>query len=370
MKKKKVILVHINHPAVDQRLHKMSLTLQQNGYEVLQLGRNAQNLPLPKVPYQVKILNVFFKRGKLMYLEFMAKVFFFLLFHRFDILCSNDLDTLLPSYLASKFKNKPLVYDTHEFFTGTHALVNRPRTRKIWETLEDFLFPKIETVITVNPSVARKYEIKYGKKLHIIYNYPYLKSRVNHSPKSIEDKEKIRLIYQGRLLRGRGLSLMVEAMKFLPENFELFIYGNGSFKKELVAKIKEFQLEQKVFLQGAVPYYELPKLTAQADIGLSLENPEIPNYALSSPNKLFDYLMQGLPVVVADLENHRTLVNKYNVGMVLKQRNPEALAESIRFFLKNPRFYSLCSENALRASETELNWEKQESKILEIYANA
>ncbi len=370
MKKQRIILVHINHPAVDQRLHKMSLTLHQVGYEVLQLGRNAQNLPLPEVPYQVKILKVFFKKGKLMYAEFMLKVFFFLLFRRFDILCANDLDTLLPAFLIAKLKGKKLVYDTHEFFTGTHSIVNRPITKKVWETLENTLFPRLKTVITVNEAVARKYEIKYGKKLHIIYNYPYLKSRVNFQAKSIENQSPIILLYQGRLLRGRGLLLMTEAMKFLPDNFQLHIYGNGNFKREIAQKIKEHNLENKVFLQGAVPYYELPELTAKAHIGLSLESPEIPNYAMSSPNKLFDYLMQGLPVIVANLENHKKIVRKYNVGMVLQQRTPQTLAESVLFFSKNSEFYALCSHNALSATDTDLNWEVQEKKILNIYKNA
>ena len=368
---KKVILVHINHPALDQRLHKMSLTLHKNGYEVLQIGRKtSEKLPLPKVPYKVEQIPVIFKTGKLAYAEFMTKLFFKLLFKKFDILCANDLDTLPPSFFATKIKRKPLVYDTHEFFTGSSSLVNRNFTRKIWEKIEDFFFPKLKTIITVNESVAQKYKIKYRKDLHIIYNYPSQSARVNNSVKEIKPDEEIKLIYQGRILHGRGISLMIEALKELPENVKLYIYGSGEYLPEIEAKIKKLNLQDRALLKGAVPYDKLPHITAQTHIGFSIESAKVPNMKISTPNKLFDYLMQGLPVIVSKLPNHSKIVNENQVGIVLQNRTAQDIANAVKFFINNPEFYKRCSENALNASQTKFFWEKQEPTILNIYKNA
>ena len=165
---------------------------------------------------------------------------------------------------------------------------------------------------------------------------------------------------------------MVEALNYLPDNVRLYIYGSGDadYIKKIEERIKTLGLQHRVFLMGAVPYEELPSITARMHIGLSIESSKVPNMKLSTPNKLFDYLMQGVPVIVSRLPNHSKIVNKYQVGIVLQQRTPQDIANSVKFFINNPKFYNICSENALNVSETELLWEKQEPLILKIYNDA
>ena len=144
----------------DQRVHKVCLFLESQGYSVLLVGRKRKNsIPLPERSYATKRLNLFFDSGVKFYAEYNMRLFFLLLFKRVKILVSNDLDTLLANYTVTKFKpNVQLCYDSHEYFTEVPELINRPRVQKIWEGIEAWIFPKIKSIYTVNNSISKLYQ--------------------------------------------------------------------------------------------------------------------------------------------------------------------------------------------------------------------
>ena len=111
-----------------------------------------------------------FKRGFLFYKFFNIRLFFYLLLHKADLLVSNDLDTLLPNFLISKIKNLPLVYDSHEYFTGVPEIQNRPFVKWVWKSLEKSIFQRLKYVITVSEPIASLYENLYSVKPVVIRN--------------------------------------------------------------------------------------------------------------------------------------------------------------------------------------------------------
>lgn len=352
-------MVVISDLVTDQRVHKIATTLSQYGYQVLVIGRKKKNsLPvLTNLRYQVQRFSCWFNKGKLFYIEFQIRLFFIMLFHSFDILHANDLDTLLPSFLVSQLKRKKLVYDAHEYFTQTPELVHRPYTQKIWRNLEKFLVPKLKYAITVNDMLAKIYQQKYSVNFLPIYNVPYYQ-KIQPNLK----KEKI-LIYQGALNLGRGIELMIETMKFLPD-WQLWIIGKGDIEKKL-KKLAQYQSNIKFW--GLIPHYELKNYTLQAKIGLSLEEDIGENYRIATPNKVFDYIQALVPVIVSDLPGLKSILEQYEVGLILKERTPQNLSELIKKF-EDFNTYMKFQHNCQEASKY-FCWENQEKKLINFYQN-
>src|SRR5690606_6252057 len=136
-------------------------------------------------------LKLFFKKGFAFYAEYNIRLFFYLLFKKFDTVCCIDLDTMLPAYYISLLRKKQRVYDAHEYFTQMKEIVQRPRVYKVWHYIERRFVPKFPTGYTVSESIAQEFKKLYGVEYAVIRNMPMLEN--------IEipvKKEKI-LLYQG-----------------------------------------------------------------------------------------------------------------------------------------------------------------------------
>ncbi|MEM7655921.1 MAG: glycosyltransferase [Bacteroidota bacterium] len=361
----RIFLSVINDLSGDQRMHRIASTLQAAGYDVCLVGRELpESLPLSERPYRTHRMKLWFRKGKWFYLEYNLRLFLWLLGQKVDLLTANDLDTLLANYLATRWKKIPLVYDSHEYFTEVPELVYRPRTRAIWLRLERWLFPKLKHVYTVNGSLARIYAETYGIPVEVIRNVPVRKATPAPAPPTPI------LLYQGALNLGRGIELMIQAMHHLPAH-QLWIVGRGDVETELREQVNREQLVERVTFKGFVPLEELAKITAQAGLGLSLEEDLGANYRYASPNKVYDYLQAGVPVLVSDLPEMRALVESYQVGRVLpkESRKPEQLAAIIRDIFANQAAYRAFQENCGQAAQ-ELNWEAEQDKLLTIYRQA
>ncbi len=299
------------------------------------------------------------KKGKLFYLEYAIRLFLFLLFHKKGIYAANDLDTLLPNFWVARLKRSTVVYDSHEYFTEVPELVHRPRTRAIWVRLERWLFPKLKHAYTVNDSIANIYQSTYGVRVKVVRNLPFRKP---FPPPSTSSNI---LIYQGALNVGRGIDLMIAAMAYLPE-YQLWIVGRGDVEVELKEEAKA--IGERVQFKGFVPFERLHELTCQATLGFSLEEDLGKNYHYASPNKVYDYIQVGVPVLVSDLPEMRAVVENHGVGEVLsnKERTPELLATKVREIVEDEPLYQSFKENCQIAAAS-LNWEEEKKRLLEIY---
>ncbi|MFN0201167.1 MAG: glycosyltransferase [Bacteroidia bacterium] len=357
---KKVVLSVTNDFTADQRIQRMANYLVTNGFEVCVIARKLPNsLPLDKFSYKIIRMNLCFKKGKFFYLEYQIRLFFQLLFLAADIFTANDLDTLLPNFLVARLRKKRLIYDTHEYFTQVPELIHRPFTQKIWTTLEQWIFPKLETTITVNDSLVRIYGELYQKKVHAIYNVPTRKE-ILHA-KNAQPKV---LIYQGALNKDRGIELMIATMAFLPD-YELWIVGRGDIEENIKAQAISFK---NVVFKGFFKPNDLYLLTQQATLGLSLEKAEALNYVYASPNKVFDYVQAEVPVLISDFPENRKLLEQYQVGEIvpLAAQNPADLSQKIREMCEDEAKYQHYVATC-KTAKLELCWEKESQKLAAIY---
>ncbi|MBI1836034.1 MAG: glycosyltransferase [Flavobacteriia bacterium] len=227
LKSKKAIVSVTNDLYTDQRVHKICLFLVNKGYDVTLVGRlRQQSLELIERPYKTKRLKLYFDKGAMFYAEYNIRLFLFLLFKKSTILVSNDLDTLLANFCASKLKFKVnLIYDSHEYFTEVPELIKRPKIKKIWELIEGWIFPRLNHIYTVNNSIAAIYSKKYNKKIHVVRNISMLWSPVNLKSKKdlgMNETKKIIIVQGAGINIDRGIEEAVEAMKWVFRNDELY----------------------------------------------------------------------------------------------------------------------------------------------------
>jgi glycosyltransferase involved in cell wall biosynthesis len=363
-KNKKIIVSVTSDLVSDNRMHKVCTTLHNMGVEVLLIGRKLPaSLPVDVRRYEVKRFNLLFHKGPLFYAAYNFRLYLFLLFSKFDILLSNDLDTLPANFLASKVKNKPLVYDSHEYFTEVPELIGRPGVKKVWEWLEKKMVPKVKTAFTVCYSIAKIYEEKYGTKFKVARNLPIAGSFKPQSDK-VENQQKI-ILYQGAVNIGRGLEQAILAMHYV-ENAKLIIAGDGDIKTNLQNLVIKENLQNKVEFTGRLPLKELAKLTPKADLGLSIEEDLGLNYRFALPNKLFDYIQAQVPVIITNLPEMAAIVNQYQIGEITESLEPRHLAERITDALHNTEQRKIWAKNLSLAAK-ELSWENEEKVIWEMF---
>ena len=249
---KKVILSVISDLSTDQRVHRSAITLHELGFHVEVVGRTRHgSMEIPERPYQTKRFRLWFHKGPLFYLNYNVRLFFYLLFSKADVLFSNDLDTLPANYYASKWKKLPLIYDSHEYFTGVPELVNRTMIRNIWKRMERKMIPKVDVMFTVNESIAGLYREELGVEASVLRNVPEYFENKTYDKINLRQELGLPLNKAIYILQGSGINIqrgaeeMVEAMQYISDGV-LLIIGGGDVIEELKTMVKLFHLDEQV----------------------------------------------------------------------------------------------------------------------------
>lgn len=363
MKRKRIICTVTNDLNTDQRMIRICSSLQSYGYEVCLVGRkHQQSKALCTQSFQQKRFSMFFESGKLFYLEYNLRLFFWLLIARFDLVCSIDLDSLLAGFLSTKIKNKPLVYDAHEYFTEVPEVVDRPFTKRVWESLADWIIPKLDHAYTVGTDLAMIFEKRYQTRFDVIRNVPVRKKEMK-KPQGYGTTFII--LYQGALNEGRGLEEAIDAMAFMDDT-ELWLAGEGDLSEMLRKKVRQQDLSDKVVFHGWVAPSALHSLTLQAHLGLNLLKNKGLSYYHSLANKTFDYMQAGIPSICMAFPEYRRLNDEIESLLLINELTAHSIAAGMMRMKNETILYKRLCKNAKRAAQ-EYTWEKEEKRLLEIY---
>ena len=293
-----------------------------------------------------------------------------------DIFHANDLDTLFICAKAAGKLGAKLVYDSHElwlessrYFIATSAL-NRLRYR----ITEKILTPRTDAVIAVTPSRGEVMKKLYPsiRKLVIIENSTdpieklqessYLRNRLG-IPVSVPV-----ILYQGIICPERGLDKLLEAASILRnEDIAIVIMGHDAWQGKLHRMHSEMNLKDSVFLLPPVPSETLPEVTVSADVGLILFENTCLNHYYSLPNKLYEYMMAGLPIIASDFPEMARIINKHNCGILVDSTDAEAIASGIRVLVNSPDEMRQMGIRGRKASLDKYNWPVEEKKLVDLY---
>jgi glycosyltransferase involved in cell wall biosynthesis len=367
--KKRVAFSVINCICYDQRVLKMAATVQSLGCDITIIGRErGECCNSGQVPFKTVRFRMFFRKGFLFYKFFNIRLFFFLLFHRYDVLVANDLDTLLPNYLVSKLRGLPLVYDSHEYFTGVPELKNRNFVKWVWKNIEKAIFPRLKYVITVSEAIAALYHKEYFLKPVVIRNLsPKSDSIVPYSKREsgIEDDE-LTLILQGTGINiDKGAEELIQAIS-ITSGVSLLVVGSGDIIPLLKRMVNELKIGTRVIFIPSVNWETLMKYTKSADIGICLEKDTCLNYRFCLPNKLFDYISAGIPVIASNLPETRNIISEFKCGLIIDRVDPVSISKALTDLKNDKVRLAGMMKNAKEAS-CALNWDAEREKVLSIY---
>jgi glycosyltransferase involved in cell wall biosynthesis len=366
---KKVAFSVTNCICNDQRVLKIAAVVCRLNCDIAIIGRKSgECCNNDSVPFKTKRFRMLFKKGFLFYAFFNIRLFFFLLFHEFDLLVANDLDTLLSNFLVSKLKKLPLVYDSHEYFTGVPELKNRPFIRRVWKSIERAIFPGLKYVVTVSDSIASLYEAEYYVRPIVIRNLgrnadeikPFTRVEVG-----IPSEDLLSIIQGTGINIDKGAEELIEAIA-VTEGVSLFVVGSGDVVPELKRRVTELSISHKVKFIPAVSWEILLKYTKTADVGMCIEKDTNLNYLYSLPNKLFDYLSAGIPVIAGNLPETRKIITENECGIIIPGVTPEHISYALTEFKKHPDKQAELKAKAVAASMT-LNWDNESLKVQDLY---
>lgn len=365
----RAIICVTNDLSTDQRVDKVARTLLTLGYEVLLVGRtHSGSKKLEERSYQTNRFLLLFEKGPFFYAEYNLRLFFYLLGRRATVIVANDLDTLLAGYLASVITRTRLVYDSHEYYTEVPEIQDRPWVKKTWTRIEKSIFPRLKVVFTVNKSIADIYKEKYGNEILVLRNVPEQKKLpppLSRAELGLPENRSIILLQGAGINIDRGAEEAVMAMKYL-HNSLLLIIGGGDVLNALKKQAEQESLQEKVMFLPRQPWEKLMQYTRCADIGLTLDKDTNLNYRYSLPNKLFDYIQAGIPVLASSLPEIMKIIQQYDIGMLIDHHDPEHIAKKITFMLSEKNQLEKWKEN-LKLAASELCWEKEASILADVY---
>ena len=370
---KKVCMAFLGNALHDSRITNLTNSLRYDGYRVSVIGFDwfitSQN-------YSDENIHIF-KLDKsnvriLFYLKFAFILCRELIKTKASLYIAEDFYTLPFVAIIAKLKGSKICYNSRELYAFLGGLRNRPLLQWIVKQIEKLFIKRVDLVLTTGEMDSEFLEKFYGiSNTLVIRNIPLLQKprrKVDFKNEYGIPKEKVVLLYQGVLLEGRGIPLILKAMQQIPDTV-LLILGDGEQKINFQKLAADLGISDRLIFAGSIKQDELINYTAGADIGLSLiENISI-SYYHALPNKLFEYIMAGLPVLSSDLPQMKKIIDTYQVGEAIDIEGISSIVSVLKKWVENPDQLDKYKSNCLIAAK-ELNWqaeyERTKQKLFEL----
>ncbi|MEO6888227.1 MAG: glycosyltransferase family 4 protein [Ktedonobacteraceae bacterium] len=290
-----------------------------------------------------------------------------------DVYHAHD-ETALPScYVAALLRRKPLIFDAHEVPSSSLKSAGAQGLKARLKRLFLVVVPRCKAVITISPSIVEVFRQHYRcREVCLIRNVPeyHVVARSDRLRRYLHLDPDVRIaLYQGNLQPDRGLDSLIRSAAFLEPNSMLVLMGRGirDMQSQLEALIASEGIAERVKIIPPVPYEELLAWTASADLGVIFYSPDYPEVQMYLPNKIFEYMMAGLPFLSSPVDAVAEVINTYDVGQVLPSLAPVDIGATINALLADRLALERMRRNALEASRQDFSWEKESQRLVRLY---
>lgn len=377
LKEKIVVFVRSTNVQFDSRVQKEITSVLKAGYKCIILAWNRNN--------QEEVNNIFkttYGNAEVIYYkksaEFgggLASIGKFIGFNiwlysmlkkiidEFSIIHACDLDTAIPCIIISKKFNKILIYDIFDYYIHSHNIPTK-LGKKIVSHIEDMIINK--AFCTIICSEQRLDQIKHTKPLRveIIHNSPEVEHITQNSIFKQINSEKLKVVYVGALLNDR---LLIESIKQIIElkDVELFIGGYGILEKEI---LDYSTISDNIHFLGQMEYKHVLELENSCDVMFATYNPDVENHKYSAPNKIYEAMALGKPIIVCRGTGIDLIVDEEGIGISISYNGSEFLEAILNLTSKEIRETMGRKGRALYLSK--YSWRVMEMRLCSIYEDA
>jgi len=362
------ILTTVHDPFDGRIFHKQAKSLAGAGYEVVLIAPADRD----EIVDGVRIVALPKPKGRLARMTGMRKRLVRLaLAQDADVYHFHDPE-LIPAGLSLKVHGKKVIWDVHEHYPNSIRdkfylpKVVRGPTAVAFDLFERATVRFFDHVIYTTPLVGERYE-KTGITSTSVENYPIIGRRLG-----VETDPQERIVYLGAMARARGLLEVLDGFSRVVDrhpSWQLDLIGPyrpPSFEKELRNLAHDRGIESNVNFVGSVPFQDKDRLLARAAIGIVTFLPNANNTSCL-PNKLFEYMSMGLPVIASDFPLYREVIEPYQCGLIVDPTDPEAIAGAMGHLIARPEQARQMGRNGRLAVVERYNWQSESHKLLAVY---
>lgn len=292
--------------------------------------------------------------------------------HKCDVIHCHEPDALLIALLLKAVSGRKVVYDVHEHWPSEIPFdLGLPNTTALTRFLEHLISPVelglarfADAKIAVSESVAERFRGN-GREPVIISNF----SVADSMPPASQAGSGYSVMYMaGNMQLFHGIRECISAMSKVTANYpDLSLTLVGNVREDIGAIAAKTDPRPEITLTGYLPYREMYETLRAGCIGLLVFQPDYYNAYIGLPNKLFDYMLCGLPVVASDFPEIRRVVREAECGVLVDPTDPDAIAEAIIYLLEHPDEAQRMGANGRRAVERRYNWGEMERRLLAMY---
>lgn len=356
------------------RAYNEAKTLEESGYQVTVLGWDRSGKSAPdEVRDGIRIERIYEPAPDRSgvnslpnFIRFCAKVLSHVKKRHFDFIHCHNLQLLPLGILLKKLKRVPLIFDSCE--PDYFALYPR-RLQGMVKFFERFMANRADAILVHNDYQVKKYRLLGHRRITLIGSYPS-KEMIRRPSERHSRNGKIIFGRIGSIYQDNGIEEILEGFRLISktmENVELLFAGRvfDSYQEKFNRLTKG--MDNKVRVLGAFNCHDMPKLYSQIDVSIIIYHRSL-WFKNITPTKFFDSLAMGVPVIVSDMGGLKEIIEHYNCGIVVDERNPEEVAEAVKKMSEDPALRHEMALNGLRAIKENYNWERMQERLLNIYS--
>ncbi len=370
----RTLILRSNPIEPDPRVEKIARTLARKGHHVVCLGWDrSDSLPVQELRDGITIQRIRIRseygsglQNFPALLRWQIGLSRWLFSHKtdFDIIHACDFDTIIPSMLMKWMHKKKVVYDIFDFYAD-HLRKTPTWIKRLIRNIDLWMINKADAVILVDDSRRSQIAGAHPKQLIIIFNSP---EDVNETLEfnttiSSQISAGLTIAYVGLLQRERGLHEMLDVLQ-KRDRWHLDIAGFGGDEVEIKAIATTLH---NVKWHGRTSYELALAISADADVLFATYDPTIENHRYSSPNKVFEAMMLGKPIIVARNTNMDRIITEERCGLVVTYGKVNELEDALEQLDQNPEFRKLLGQNARKAYETRYSWRVMSEQLIDLY---